>query len=216
MLRSKTSEEVRAGEMIGSMLEKVGIGTDIETVDDGLLGDRIYDNADFDMFIWGWGTDADPTTILRVMASDQIGNLSDSYYSNKDYDKLVQEQAKIIDEKERQKVVYEMQKMLYDDAPYVILMYENAIQAVNTKRLEGWTKVSGVYFFAFNNENYLNVKPVKASTTAKNKQSDVAGTSDSSSSSTLLWIGLIAVVLVIGGIFLFKRKNKSVSIDDDM
>ena len=79
--------------MIGSMLEKVGIGTDIETVDDGLLGDRIYDNADFDMFIWGWGTDADPTTIIRVMASDQIGNLSDSYYSNKDYDKLVQEQV---------------------------------------------------------------------------------------------------------------------------
>ena len=89
-----------------------------------------------------------------------------------------------------------MQKMLYDDAPYVILMYENAIQAVNTKRLEGWTKVSGVYFFAFNNENYLNVKPVKASTTAKNKQSELHGTSDSSSSSTLLWIGLIADVLV--------------------
>jgi peptide/nickel transport system substrate-binding protein len=215
MLRSKTSEEVRAGEMIGSMLEEVGIGTEIETVDDGLLGDRIYDNADFDMFIWGWGTDADPTTILRVMTSDQIGNLSDSYYANKEYDQLLQEQAKLIDEKERQKVVYDMQKMLYEDAPYIILMYENAIQAVNTAKLEGWTKVSDVYFFAFNHENYLNVKPVSASATAQGSESDVAGTSDSSSS-VLLWTGLILAVLVIGGILIAKRKNKGVSIDDDM
>ena len=218
MLRSKTSEEVRAGEMIGSMLEEVGIGTEIETVDDGLLGDRIYDNADFDMFIWGWGTDADPTTILRVMTSDQIGNLSDSYYANEEYDKLLQEQATIIDENKRQDVVYDMQKMLYEDAPYIILMYENAIQAVNTDKLEGWTKVNGVYFFAFNNENYLNVKPVHAGDSgAKDSESDVAGASeDSSSSSIVLWTILIVAVLAIGGVVVARRKSKGVSIDDDM
>ena len=43
--------------------------------------DKIAD-GDFDMFIWGWGADIDPSTILGIMASDQIGNLNDCCYSN--------------------------------------------------------------------------------------------------------------------------------------
>jgi peptide/nickel transport system substrate-binding protein len=37
----------------------------MEVLDDGALTDRIYDNADFDMFNWGWYVDVDPSSILR-------------------------------------------------------------------------------------------------------------------------------------------------------
>ncbi|TYS67779.1 ABC transporter substrate-binding protein [Sutcliffiella horikoshii] len=223
MVRSKTSEEVRAGEMISSMLEDVGIGVKLETVDDGLLGDRIYDNADFDMFIWGWGTDADPTTILNVMSSEEIGNLSDSYYANEAYDKLLEKQETIIDKEERQKVVHEMQEMLYEDAPYIILLYDNALQAVNTDKWEGWTKVAGVYFYSFNHENYLNVKLASAGEeVADTEDGTVATASDtnenaeaSGNAGAIIAVVMVAAVIMTG-MFLVKRKKKDVSIDDDM
>ena len=41
-----------------------------------------------------------------------------------------------MDENERQKVVWEMQKIIYEDAPYVILFYDNSLQAVRTDK---WT-----------------------------------------------------------------------------
>jgi peptide/nickel transport system substrate-binding protein len=207
-LRSQTTEEVKAGQMISSMLKEVGIGTKVETVDDGVLSDRIYDNANFDLFIWGWGTDVDPTTILRVMSTEQIGNLSDSYYSNKEYDKLLAEQTTLIDDEKRQKMVWDMQKILYKEVPYIILLEENAMQAVRTDKWQGWKEVEGSYLFAFNNYNYLHVEP---------KQEAVAGTSTSgeegqaSSANHLLWIvpviGVVAVVL-------FMRRRRSAGIDD--
>lgn len=220
MLRSETSEEVRSGEMIAGMLEEVGIGTKIETVDDGLLGDRIYDNADFDLFIWGWGTDADPTTILTVMASSEIGSLSDSYYANDEYDRLLAEQAQIIDLDERQKVVHDMQKILYDESPYIILLYDNALQAVNKAKWEGWTKVEGVYFLSFNNDNYLNVKPltIKEEVAAESGKSDKntdAGEKSSSNSSAVI-LAVIAAAVILSAIVIVKKKNKGTSIDDDM
>lgn len=217
-LRADTSEEVRAGQMISSMLKEVGIGTEIETVDDGLLSDRIYDNADFDMFIWSWGTDADPTTILNVMTGGEIGNLSDSYYSNSKYDELFEKQSTLVDRDARQKVVYDMQKILYEEAPYIIFTYDNALQAVRTDRFEGWTKVRGTYFYSFNHQNYLNVK----ATNKDSNSNDVASTTTSGDSNTTSSNGGV-LATVVGGVvilglvaFFIIRRKKSVTIDEDM
>ncbi len=160
MLRADKTEEVKAGQMISAMLKAVGIGTDIETVDDGVLMDRIY-AYDFDMFIWGWGTDVDPTTILRVMSTDQIGNLSDCNYSNPEFDRLLEVQATLMNKAERQKAVWEMQRILYHDSPYIILFYDNSIQAVRTDLWKGWKQIpeGGPYFFNLTTYNYLNVAP---------------------------------------------------------
>ncbi|MBI9106328.1 MAG: ABC transporter substrate-binding protein [Spirochaetales bacterium] len=161
MLRAKSAEEVKAGQMISGMLKNIGIGTEIETVDDGVLVDRIY-AGEFDLFIWGWGTDVDPTTILAVMSTDQIGNLSDCNYSNPVYDEMLLEQSTLMNKTERQKMVWKMQEILYDDAPYIILFYDAAVQAVRTDRWQGWKQIpeNGPYFFNLTSINYKNVFPV--------------------------------------------------------
>ncbi|MGP4082252.1 ABC transporter substrate-binding protein [Pseudalkalibacillus sp. R45] len=216
-LRADTSEEVRAGQMIGSMLEKVGIGTEIETVDDGLLSDKIYDNANFDMFIWGWGTDADPTTILNVMAGSQIGNLSDSYYSNSKYDELLEKQSTILDRDERQKIVHEMQQILYNEAPYIILTYDNALQAVRTDKWEGWTKVRGTYFYSFNHHNYLNVKPADGNNGSTEAAADTSTGSDSASNNGAMIGAVVGGIIILALVaFLFAKRKKATTIEEDM
>lgn len=165
LLRSDNVMEIKAGQMIKGYLKDVGIETKIETLDNGALTDRIYDNSDFDMFIWGWGGDVDPSTLLRVLTTNQIDNLNDSFYSNPEYDKIVDEQASIMDFDERQKTVYEAQKILYEDLPYIILMYEKELQLIRKDRLEGLKPtVNGAIFYADTPFNYLNVSTVEAQT----------------------------------------------------
>ena len=159
-LRAENSDEVKTGQMIKGSAEEAGMKMNIETVDDGVLIDKIY-SGDFDMFIWGWGTDLDPTTILNVMTTGQIGNMSDSNYSNEEYDRLFVKQQTIMNTDERESVVWEMQKILYEDAPYIILFYDNSLQAVNDEKWTGWKRIpeDGGYFFNLTNYNYLNVQP---------------------------------------------------------
>ncbi|WP_413299009.1 ABC transporter substrate-binding protein [Bacillus sp. 1P10SD] len=206
-LRSDSPEEVKAGQMVHSMLKDAGIETKVETLDDGVLGDRIYDNGDYDLFIWGWTTDIDPTTILSIVSTDQIGNLSETYYSNPKYDELLAKQETTLDFKERQGMVYQMQDLLAEDLPYIILMEENAMQAVRTDKWKGWIPVKGAYFMAANNYNYLHVEPTNG--TANN-------TNTKESNNTWLIYGGVALVLIVGVIVIFARRKKGIDQFDEM
>ncbi|MFA9422016.1 MAG: ABC transporter substrate-binding protein [Sedimentibacter sp.] len=202
-LRAENAQEDNAGQIIASMAKEVGINLDVELIDDGVLIDKIY-SSDFDMFIWGWGTDLDPTTILAVMSTDQIGNLSDCNYSNEDYDNLLKVQQSKMDKTERQSVVWDMQKIIYEDAPYIILLYDNDLQAVRTDKWTNWKRIpeDGGYFFNLTNYNYLNVKPTGEAVSAQGGENTDSGKSNS---------GMIALVtvIVIGVLyFIFKKKNK--------
>lgn len=216
-LRADNSEEVKVGQMISGSAAEAGIKLNIETVDDGVLIDKIY-SGDFDMFIWGWGADLDPTTILNVMTTDQIGSMSDSNYSNKEYDDLFIKQQTIMDPDERQEVVWEMQRILYEEAPYMILFYDNSLQAVNTEKWTGWKRIpdSGGFFFNLTNYNYLNVEPI-AQTTEETTPTDTSEQTDTTqdataeeadgSNNTILYV--IGGIVIVAGVFLFMRKGKN-------
>jgi len=201
-LRSENAQEDNAGQMIASMAKEVGINLNIELIDDGVLIDKIY-SSDFDMFIWGWGTDLDPTTILAVMSTDQIGNLSDCNYSNKEYDNLLKVQQSKMDKNERQKVVWDMQKMIYEDAPYIILMYDNNLQAVKNDKWTNWKSIpqDGGYFFNLTNYNYLNVKPAGE---AVSTQGGINTDSEKSNSGLIVLIAAIVLAVLY---FVFKKKK---------
>lgn len=205
LLRSDNTMEVKAGQMIKGYLKDVGIEANIETLDDGALTDRIYDSSDFDMFIWGWGGDVDPSTLLWVLTTKQIDNLNDAFYSNPEYDKVVEKQASIMDFDERQKSIFEAQKILYEDLPYIILMYEREMQLVRNDRLDGLKPtVNGAIFYADTPNNYLNVSikeaEAKAAEPEANKESNGANW-------TMYIIGGVAVIAVIA--LVLKKKGKS-------
>jgi peptide/nickel transport system substrate-binding protein len=161
LLRSDNTQEVKAGQMIKAFLRTVGLDTALETVDDGTLNDRIFINADFDMFIWGWAGDVDPSTMLNVLTGAQIGGTNDCYYSNPAYDAIVQAQATFLDPSTRQDAVWEAQKIIYEDIPYLILSYDTTVQAVRRDLVEGIQPVvrTGPLFYANTAENYLSAAP---------------------------------------------------------
>ncbi|KUO51074.1 MAG: hypothetical protein APF76_16395 [Desulfitibacter sp. BRH_c19] len=205
LLRSESPEEVRMGRIIAEWFNDIGINVNIEVVDSGVLTDRIYDNGDYDMFIWGYYMDVDPTSILRIMTTDQILSWNDSFFSNSEYDRLFALQEKQIDWEERQQTVYEMQRIVYEEAPYIIIAYGPELQAYRTDRFEGWvrTPTEGSIVFTHSMKTYENLTPIAQEPVV---EADVAGSDDSSSGgSPALW--LIGIV-VIGAVVFSLRKGK--------
>lgn len=194
MLRTENADEVKAGQMIASTVKDAGMELKVETVDDGVLQDRIY-AGDFDMFIWGWMEELDPTVALKVLTTAEWGNLSDCWYSNKEYDDLFLSQQTKMDLEERQREVWRMQQIAYEDAPYIILYYDNILEAIKSDKWEGFIQIpnGGPYFFNLTNYNYMNMKPVG---------------SGEGSSSNYTAIIVVLVLIAIGAVLFVRSKRR--------
>jgi peptide/nickel transport system substrate-binding protein len=94
--------------------------------------------ADYDLFIWGWGGDVDPNSLLEIFTCDQIGNTSDSLYCNPAYDTLFKQQNEAATPEARKGFMDQMQEIVYNEAPYHILYYDASLHAYRTDRFTGW------------------------------------------------------------------------------
>ncbi|MCJ7832743.1 MAG: ABC transporter substrate-binding protein, partial [Actinobacteria bacterium] len=134
---------------------------------------------------------------------------SDGCYSNPAYDKLYEQQAAATDEAERATIVDQMQEMLYQDVPEVILWYERDLQAWRKDRWTGFTPQpapAGSMIYSFGPASYVNLKPVTA---AEGSSAAADGDSDSGNS-MMVWIivGLIVLVGIVVGVAVRKRSSE--------
>ncbi|MCJ7434744.1 MAG: hypothetical protein MUO77_14755, partial [Anaerolineales bacterium] len=94
---------------------------------------------DFDVMLWGWGSDPDPNLLLSVMTTDEISTgSSETGYSNPEYDELYIQQGSEMDFEARKALVWKMQKIVFDDVVYIIPYYDPALQAYRTDSFTGW------------------------------------------------------------------------------
>jgi peptide/nickel transport system substrate-binding protein len=149
------TEDVKYGQIIKAGCAKAGIEIDCVTMDSGALTDKLLAH-DYDLFIWGWGADVDPGAILDILTTD-YGNEPD--WSNAEYDKLFLKQAVTMDQDKRIEIVQKMQQIVYEEAPYIVLLYDNSIQAVRSDKWEGYVQVpeNGCYFLNLSIVNYMNM-----------------------------------------------------------
>lgn len=200
IVRTENPDTIKAGEYITAWLAEIGIGTETQPVTDTKLTDIWYAN-DYDMYIWGWGVEPDPDFQLSTYTEGQCGVWSDTCYSNPEYDKLYDEQRKAATVEERRAITDEMQQILYDDKPEIVLYYESTLQAYNNS----WTgfveqpEPQGYLVFQYGTYSYRNVHPVSAST---------AGGDDGGGNTGLI-IGIIAAVVVVAiivGVTMNRRR----------
>ena len=92
---------------------------------------------DYDLMMWDWVGYVDPDFVLSVVGCDQYGGWSDTAYCNPAYDKLYQKQGVTLDPEKRQAVVWQMQKILYHDKPYIQIAQLQLIYGYR----KGWTGI---------------------------------------------------------------------------
>lgn len=161
LVRSESTDTQKMATMIKDMLAEVGIEITVSVIDEGTLTDRILE-SDFDLFIWGWFCDVDPTPMLSYMTTSEIMSWNDCFYSNPVYDELYLLQQRTMDRDERQAIIHEMQRIFYADAPYVVLSYTPELQAYRTDRYEGWVRNPRTGSVIFTNviDTYEQLRPI--------------------------------------------------------
>lgn len=129
----------REAELLNEMWAEVGVKLEIQALDPDALTSVCCPTFDYDIIIWGWGSDPDPGFLLSVMLTDEIptGN-SETGYSNPEFDELYTQQATALDFDERKALVWKMQEIVHSDVVYIIPYYELTVQAYRTDRFTGW------------------------------------------------------------------------------
>ncbi|MBI5566285.1 MAG: ABC transporter substrate-binding protein [Chloroflexi bacterium] len=130
----------RVADLMTGWFKEAGIKTTPQAVDPDSLTSACCPTGDYDLILWGWGSDPDPDFMLSVLTSDQFveGGWSDSGYSNPKYDELYLAQQSATDPAARQKIVWEMQQMVFDDKPYIVYWYADTLQAYRTDRFKNF------------------------------------------------------------------------------
>jgi len=120
--------------------------------------------ANYDIELWGWVGDPDPNSLLEIFTTDSIGSLSDSQFSNARYDELftLQNEAATLDA--RKGYMAEMQNIVYDQAPYVIVYNDNELHVYRTDRFTNWHNqpADGTPLFANGTYNYTLLQDATA------------------------------------------------------
>jgi peptide/nickel transport system substrate-binding protein len=108
-----------------------------------------YDS--FDMAMWDWVGYVDPDFMLSVVTKGQWCSWSDTGWDEPEYDALYDKQGTTIDPDEREQIVWEMQKMIYDNFLYTQLVNLDDIEA-HTKAWDGFSPALDAYSKKFYTE----------------------------------------------------------------
>jgi peptide/nickel transport system substrate-binding protein len=181
-------------------LADVQIDSTVTDMESSKLTNIILD-GEYDIFQWGWYVEPDPDSILSYFTCAQRGDWSDSWYCNSTYDRLYKQQNQATDQAKREATVRQMQQMLYDDAPYLVTVYNQIGEAYRSDRWQGFVPQpdpGGVLLFQYGHANYLNLAPVTVDGTISGGSS----VGDGIDSGAVIALGLVGIVLFVGGGFI--------------
>lgn len=129
----------RMSELLAEMWGALGITLEPQAVDPDALTAQCCPAFDFDIILWGWASDPDPSALLYVYTTEAVPTgSSETGYSNPEYDELYAKQQVELNFEARKEIVWQMQKIVHDDVVYIIPFYDANVQAYRTDRFTGW------------------------------------------------------------------------------
>ncbi len=211
--RSNSQTSQQSVQFVAGWLEDIGVQVKTKIVSEDALTEIIGEGK-FDMFEWGWVVEPDPNYQLSTFTcanrsykdgGSVFANLSDSFFCDKRYDQLFAQQAGQIDPAERAATVKEMQRIVYEQAPYVITFYYDNLEAYRSDRFTGLLpqpEPDGSLLFQYGTASYRSVRPVTAddaAPAASGGGGSGSSASDGGSSTPFVAGGVVAGLLVLAG-----------------
>jgi peptide/nickel transport system substrate-binding protein len=199
-----------AGKLVAGYLMKVGLKIEYQSMDPAAMNEGVYAykdgkyNPDYDMFCWGWAGDYDPGFLLSLLTTSQIESWSDTGWSNEEYDRLYQAQDSELDPARRRELVHEMQRVIYDECPYIATVYPQSREVFDSEHWTGWTRMPAITGGVDNRWTFINIEP-KAGVTA-----------DAGGAKGVVIAVVAAAVIVIGGVtWLLVRRRRAAKLELD-
>ena len=194
--------------LIAGWLQQLGLKIDLSVIDRGADEARVWNYKgttyapEFDMYVDDWAGYSDPGQTLTGETTAMIGTTNEPCWSNAAFDKLDVEQAAALNPTTRQNLIWQMQQIMYQQTPWVVLVYPKYLEAYNTSRWTGWTQMlngRGPAFIVTGGvqqgvDSYLNLRPAVAKATG-----------GGSKAATIAIVAVIVVVLAGAAIWLVRR-----------
>jgi peptide/nickel transport system substrate-binding protein len=203
------AENATNAEFIADWFGQLGIDVNPAVTEEGALIDAVTGPpngpADYDIYMWGWVGDPDPNSLLVFFQTSEIGSSSDSYYSNPDYDEMYTQQRQESDPEKRKQILADMQNLVYDEAPYIILYYDAELHAYRTDKFGGWTNQpteGGTPLFGYGSGGY-------------NVLTSVAPAASSLTSMLPIILGVAALVVVIAVGLIVMRGRRRTAVEEE-
>ena len=198
---SDVSGSVDTGKLMQSYMADVGVGSFITTVNTNKAY-SLWGDGTFDVYVWDWCPDPDPDFMLSVFTTDQCLGWSDGCYSNPEFDELYKLQQTQLDRADRKATIDQMQLMIAEEVPTMVLNYWSDLQAYRTDTLEGYVlspdRPEGLLLMGYVNDTYMNLVPVGEGSAA----------ATSSGLPAWVWVAVAAgVVLIVVAVVMSRRKS---------
>jgi peptide/nickel transport system substrate-binding protein len=133
---------VPIAEAVAGQLRTIGIDVSVRTWEYGVVKPLLL-NCERQAFLRDWGDSAfDPVGYIEAkwhtrIEDTPLGRGNFSCYSNTQVDELIDSGALEVDPEKRREIYYEMQRLIYDDAPAVFLYLPQEIHA-SRARVQNW------------------------------------------------------------------------------
>lgn len=142
----------RMAELVAANLKEIGIKIDVksmemDTVDAYVWPDfEVSKGRNYDMATWGWSNTNTPTFLLSLCSSDFIiGTYNVMGYKSATFDHIVSDQYnKLKSMKQMTSMLQDLQKVVAEEVPALVIAYPDALQACNTQKYSGWKTGKGL------------------------------------------------------------------------
>lgn len=133
-----------SGMIIQEWFRDLGMPAFARPMSFGSLIQSVKAKHDFEAFILGYGKlsiDPDYVRVFFHSENDKPRGWNMSGYRNPVFDRLADQSKVTLDPNERKKLLFQMQKMISKDLPYIPLYKPRLIEAVRTGRFRGWMEM---------------------------------------------------------------------------
>ena len=132
------------GMMIQEWLRDVGMPAFSRPMAFSSLLQKVKARHDFDTFVLGYGKlslDPDYVRIFFHSKMDKVRGWNMSGYRNKEFDQLANRSRKEMDREKRRELLWEMQRLVIRDVPYIPLYNPNIVECARNDRFRGWVSM---------------------------------------------------------------------------
>lgn len=124
-------------QMVQRFLGDLGIVVELVQLEFSLYVDRLQTPPfDYDLYILGWRSSADPASTRDIWARDTIPAVNCGAYENARVEELFDQAARTFDRAERTRLYDEVQRILAEDLPYIFLWSRKSLVGLR-KRVRG-------------------------------------------------------------------------------
>ena len=149
---SNNSLRIRIAELVREMLLEIGIDAQVVVLESTALTDAVWPGFDvnqgrnYDMSVFGWSApvQADPVRVSTLVHSDPaIGSINLTGYANERMDELSAELTQTVDPTRQQEILAEIQTIIAEDLPFIMLLYPDGMYAYRSSVYAGWEFMTG-------------------------------------------------------------------------